>query len=129
MAGMTGFATEIIDNAAQIRNMFNQQVINGAKSIGVTAEKYAKDDCPVGTPESTGKPGYVGGTLKGSISHGVMSGSLQIIAYIGTNVKYAPYVEFIDKYKHQTGKAHFLRDAATTHNDEYKSIMEAALKA
>ena len=26
--------------------------------------KYAKEECPVGTPASTGIPGYIGGSLK-----------------------------------------------------------------
>jgi hypothetical protein len=42
-------------------------------------------------------------------------------------VEYAPYVEY-GEYEHTTGKNHFLRDAATTHGDHYKEIMEAALK-
>jgi hypothetical protein len=29
---------------------------------------------------------------------------------------------------HTHGQAHFLRDAATTHGDEYKHIMEVTLK-
>lgn len=51
--------------------------------------------------------------------------------YIGTNVEYAPYVE----YGHQQygGGGHvpakpFLRPAAAEHNDEYKRLMEKALK-
>lgn len=123
------FAT-IVDNSAQIRNAFNQQVLKGAKAIGQAAEAHAKRECPVGTPESTGKPGYIGGTLRGSISNTVTSESLDVSIYIGTNVKYAPYVEFIDRYKHAEGtNAHFLRNAAANHNDEYKAIMEAAIKA
>jgi hypothetical protein len=30
-------------------------------------EKYAKELCPVGTPQSTGRPNYIGGSLKKSI--------------------------------------------------------------
>lgn len=30
--------------------------------------------------------------------------------------------------KHTNGKAHFLRDSATTHGDEYRKILETALK-
>ena len=35
---------------------------------GGKAETYAKELAPVGTPESTGIPGYHGGTLRNSIS-------------------------------------------------------------
>ncbi len=107
------FAT-IIDNSAQIIAAFNEKVRRGNEAIGLRAETYAKGDCPVET-----------GRLRGSISHATQEDGI----YIGTNVEYASYVEFIDRYRHPVGKAHFLRDAATTHNDEYKAIMEASLKA
>lgn len=57
--------------------------------IGQNAEKYAKALCPVGTVESTGKKGYRGGTLKGSITHETTEDTVTI----GSNVEYAPYVE------------------------------------
>lgn len=59
------------------------------EGIGIKAEKYAKARCPVGTPESTGKKGYRGGTLRNSITHEADSDAVTI----GTNVEYAPYVE------------------------------------
>lgn len=65
--------------------------------IGIKAEKYAKALCPVGTPESTGKKGYRGGTLRNSITHQIMMNALSDDAdwrlIVGTNVEYAPYVE------------------------------------
>jgi len=57
--------------------------------IGIKAEKYAKARCPVGTSESTGIKGYRGGTLRNSITFAVEGDRL----YVGSNVKYAPYVE------------------------------------
>lgn len=59
------------------------------EAIGIKAEKYAKARCPVGTPESTGKKGYRGGTLRNSITHNADSDKV----VIGTNVEYGPYVE------------------------------------
>lgn len=59
------------------------------EAIGIKAEKYAKARCPVGTPESTGKRGYRGGTLRNSITHDADSDMVSI----GTNVEYGPYVE------------------------------------
>lgn len=59
------------------------------EAIGIKAEKYAKARCPVGTPESTGKKGYRGGTLRNSITHNADSDMVAI----GSNVEYAPYVE------------------------------------
>jgi phage gpG-like protein len=88
-------------------------VIAGLEAIGVMAESHAKENCPVDT-----------GRLRNSISNEVSGETV----YIGTNVEYAAKMELTDM-NHKVGQAHFLRDAATTHNDQYKSIMETALKA
>ena len=106
---------EVKDNSAEVLKAFGQQCILGLKAIGQEAEGYAKEDCPVDT-----------GRLRASISNKVEESEKAV--YIGTNVEYAPYVEYNDNAAHPTGKAHFLRDAATTHSEHYKQIMEAALK-
>lgn len=103
----------IENNAMKVLQEFKSQAIIGMMAIGATAEKYAKRDCPVDT-----------GRLRNSISNKIQEDGI----YIGTNVKYAKYMEFGDKYQHTTGKAHFLRDAATQHNEKYKSLMKEALK-
>lgn len=59
--------------------------------IGMKAEKYAKALCPTGTPESTGKKGYRGGTLKNSITYDV--DPEEHVLAVGSDVEYAPYVE------------------------------------
>ena len=76
------------------------------ESVGVQAEAYAKKKCPVDT-----------GLLRSSITHVYDKTS----AYIGTNVVYAPYVEFgTSRQKPQP----FLRPAALDHAQEYKQIFE-----
>lgn len=117
---------KITDNSKEVLSAFENQIRLALASMGQTAEGYAKEDCPVGTPESTGKKGYIGGTLRGSIANEVAEDEKAV--YIGTNVEYAIYVEMRDNVHHQTGKAHFLRDACATHADEYKSIAETFLK-
>lgn len=106
-------AFKLVDNSQNILDAFYKQVNLGMEAIGLTAEKHAKENCPVDT-----------GRLRNSISHEVD----QKDVYIGTNVEYAAAVEFNDFVHHATGRAHFLRDAATTHNDEYRAIMDTALK-
>ena len=108
-------STEIIDHSEEVLKSMKEQVLKGLESIGQECEGYAKDDCPVDT-----------GRLRNSISHKVIDNENAV--YIGTNVEYAPYVEY-GEYNHTTGKNHFLRDAATNHSEHYKAIMEAALKA
>lgn len=63
------------------------------------------------------------GNLRNSIIHATNSTT----AYIGTNVEYAPYVEFgTRKYPHERP---FLRNAIRDHIDEYKAIIETELKS
>lgn len=77
---------DITDNSAEVRAALEQAKARALEIIGGKAEKYAKALCPVGTPESTGIPGYVGGRLRNSITHTVENDT----AIIGTNVEYAP---------------------------------------
>lgn len=106
----------ITDNSQIFINAMKEQVILGLQAIGQEGEGYAKEEVPVDT-----------GRLRNSISNAVVEE--EQAAYIGTNVEYAPYVEYNDTATHKTGKAHFLRDAAANHGDHYRAIMEAALKA
>lgn len=104
---------ELISKRIEVLNELQSKIRLALESIGTEAVNYAIDECPVDT-----------GRLRGSIAHKVKGDAV----YIGTNVKYAKYVEYNDKARHKNGKAHFLRDAATTHGDHYKAIAEAALK-
>lgn len=92
--------------------------------IGIKAEKYAKALAPVGTPESTGKRGYRGGTLRNSISHDHDDDTV----YVGTNVEYAPYQELGTRYMKaaNNGKG-YLRPAVQDHLYEYKNIVQSEL--
>lgn len=112
---------KITDNSDIFKRAKDEAIERALEAIGLTAERHAKEQCPVDT-----------GRLRNSISHAyVMS---ERAAYIGTNVEYAKYVETREKsksgkaIKHKSGKAHFLRDAASQHSDEYKSIVEAQLR-
>lgn len=109
---MADITVEMQDNSAEVLNAFKRQVAEALLAVGATAEGYAKENCPVDT-----------GRLRNSISNTVIDNDV----YIGTNVVYAPKQEFFEM-KHKVGRAHFLRDAAATHGDEYKSLVEAALK-
>ncbi len=101
------------DNREQIANAIKSAIAKGLETIGLVAEGYAKADAPVDT-----------GRLRNSITHITDDKD----AYIGTNVEYAPYVEFNEKLSHPNGgKAHFLRDAAANHASEYAQIMRDAL--
>lgn len=116
MATETGSENiKLEDNTKEVTEAFKKQVKLGLDAIGLTAEGYAKVDCPVDT-----------GRLRNSISYAVKDKENSV--YIGTNVEYARAVEYRDNEHHTVGKAHFLRDSATQHGDEYKQLMEMALK-
>lgn len=77
------------DNTQEVLDALGLAKDRALTMIGIKAEKYAKALCPVGTPESTGKKGYRGGTLRNSITFEVSGDELSI----GSNVEYAPFVE------------------------------------
>ena len=115
---------KIEDNSEEVLEAMNEQVLDWLEAIGSDAADTAARRAPVGTPESTGIPGYIGGTLKNSISHAVVESEKAV--YIGTNVEYAPYQEF-GTSRGIKGK-HFLQFGATAHQAEYKSLLEEKLK-
>lgn len=98
------------DNSEQVLSAMEKAIKNGLEAIGLTAEGHAKKETPVDT-----------GRLRNSISHATDDEA----AYIGTNVEYAPYVELGARGRKG---AHMLQKAATEHTDEYKRIMEDAMK-
>ena len=112
---------KITDNSEKVLNALRGAKPRALEKIGEKAEGYAKRLCPVGTAESTGIPGYRGGTLRKSITHTTDDEA----AYIGTNVEYAPYVELgTCRQKAQP----YLRPAATEHQTTYQKIIQSELK-
>lgn len=105
---------EITDNSPTVLAELRNRIPLVLAAMGEIVEGYAKDDAPVDT-----------GRLRNSITHQTEGND----EYIGTNVEYAVYVELIDRYHHTNGKAHFLRDAATTHGDELKAVAKTILEA
>lgn len=99
------------------------KIARALEVIGGTAEGYAKLICPVGTPESTGIPGYIGGTLRNSIAHEIRS---ENTVAVGTNVHYAPFVELgTRKMRAQP----YLRPAVENHREEYEKIIKQELSS
>lgn len=133
------------DNRKEVLDELERGVKRALTEIGIKAEKYAKALCPVGTPESTGKKGYRGGTLRNSITFVVEEDALTI----GSNVEYAPYVElgtgpyftpppewehFESKRGSGEGTGYvrprpYLRPAIESHLDEYRTIIKKELSS
>lgn len=110
------------DHSQEIIEQMHSKVEQALIAIGATAESHAKEICPVGTPESTGIPGYIGGTLRNSITHSVDMDEQAV--YIGTNVEYGKWVE---NGSSKRKPKPFLKPAATEHNAEYEALAKQAL--
>ena len=117
-----------VDNSEQVLTAFEQACRNALNAIGSKAEGYAKQACPVDTGRLRNSITYATETKTGDGDSTPNATPEKKAAYIGSNVEYAPYVEYLDK-NHKTGGAHFLKAAASNHGEEYKRIAEAAMKA
>lgn len=101
----------IQDNSEQVADGIDSAIGAALEEIGLLAEGYAAERCPVDT-----------GNLRGSIAHEVDAGDDAV--YIGTNVDYAPYVELgTSRQRAQP----FLRPAASEHGEQYRQVLEKAL--
>lgn len=105
-------SVDITDNSEEVLNALDSALLRGLEAVGMTAETYAKQDCPVDT-----------GRLRNSIAHAV--NEEEKAAYIGSNVQYAAFVEY---GHHRYAGVHMLKNAAANHGDEYKAIIEDSMK-
>lgn len=102
---MININISVTDNTDLIKKTVEESLKVAMEQIGITAEGYAKMNCPVDT-----------GRLRSSISHE----SDETTAIIGTNVEYAKYVEA------GTSKMEprpYLKPAIQNHINEYKQII------
>lgn len=109
------FTMRVDSHTKDVMAAVDEKIKLALSLMGDTVEGYAKEDCPVDT-----------GNLRNSLTHAPGDTREE---YVGTDVEYAPYVEFIEYYHHDVGKAHFLRDGAMDHVNELKSIAEATLSS
>ena len=131
------------DNSKEYKDLLNQAIRRGLRTIGMRAETHAKENCPVDTGYArnsitfalsgesaavssyeadrgkNGKPPKTGeyrGTL-GEIEDNYVA--------IGSNVEYFP---FIEEGARGREAHHTLRKAATDHKDEYKQLLTDSIK-
>ncbi len=106
------YTTRIESHADEVIKAMNDQLHATLEAIGLDAASTAADKAPVDT-----------GRLKASISHQVVE--TEGAVYIGTNVEYAIYQEMGTS---RTPGKHFLQFGASAHADQYKAMIEAALR-
>ena len=106
------------DNLEEVLEAVDSAITAGLVEIGAKAQGYAKDLTPVRT-----------GILRDSI--GVEVDKDEKAAYIGTMVDRfpkKPYGQYVELGARGRPGVHMLQRAASEHTDEYKRIMEDALK-
>jgi hypothetical protein len=127
------------DNTKEVLSALDKAIERGLEAIGLTAEGYAKkNETAIDT-----------GLLRNSITYAISGKSPHIksykdddgnqsgryegkapndkdkAVYIGTNVEYAPFIEYGTQGR---PPLHFLHRAATEHSDEYKKLMKDSMK-
>jgi hypothetical protein len=134
---------EFKDNSEEYEYLLVQAIRHGLRAIGMAAETYAKETCPVDTgyarnsityalsgetadissyKADTGKNGEPPKTGKYS---GTMGNTEDKYVVIGSNVEYFP---FIEEGARGRKAYHTLRKAATDHKDEYKQLLTDSIK-
>lgn len=152
MAGVEIVKVHVDSHIDDVMKAVDEKVKLALGAMGEVVEGYAKEDCPVDTgllrnsityavsgqsaaissyhadKSSTGKSARSKGA--GSVRVGRYTGTIgdpsDNACYVGSNVEYAPAVEYKDM-THQVGKAHFLRDAGANHIDELKEVAQKVL--
>ena len=115
---MAGNSIIFTDNLDEVLSSVDSAITAGLVDIGATAQGYAKDLTPVRT-----------GTLRDSI--GVEVKKDEKAAYIGTMVDRfpkKPYGKYVELGARGRPGVHMLQRAASEHTDEYKKLMEDAMK-
>ena len=131
------------DNSKEYKDLLNQAIRRGLRTIGMKAETHAKENCPVDT-----------GYARNSITYALSGESAAVSSYeadrgkngeppktgeyrgtqgkiddnyvaIGSNVEYFP---FIEEGARGRKAYHTLRKAATDHKDEYKQLLTDSIK-
>lgn len=93
------------------------------KQNGAGLQAKAQRNAPVGTPASTGIPGYVGGTLKRSIQLEIKDGGLT--AEAEAKAEYAPYVEWGTRYMDAQP---YMKPAFHAQKEQFKRDMDRLVK-
>lgn len=131
------------DNSEEYELLLIQAIRHGLRAIGMTAETYAKSNCPVDTGYARNSITYALSGETADISSykadrgkngeppktGEYRGTLGKIddnyVVIGSNVEYFP---FIEEGARGRQALHVLRKAATDHKDEYNQLLTDSIK-
>lgn len=100
------------------KNVQMSDVKKVVRKNGSELQKKAQKNAPVGTPQSTGIPGYVGGTLKRSIGLDITDGGMTV--EVEPLAEYAAYVEYGTRYMNAQP---YLKPAFNEQKERFKQDM------
>ena len=131
------------DNSKEYKDLLNQAIRRGLRTIGMRAETHAKENCPVDTGYARNSITYALSGESAAVSSyeadrgkngeppktgeysGTMGNTEDKYVVIGSNVEYFP---FIEEGARGRQALHVLRKAATDHKDEYKQLLTDSIK-
>ena len=113
---MADISVTIKSNVSEIIQALQEKEERALEECGLVAVGHAMEYVPRDT-----------GNLAGSITHEVEADKGQVL--IGSNVEYAPIVEFDEKARHKPPtSAHYLKRALADHIDEYQKVIARELQ-
>lgn len=105
------------------KNVQMSDVKKVVRKNGSELQKKAQKNALVGTPQSTGIPGYVGGTLKRSIGLDITDGGMT--AEVEPLAEYAAYVEYGTRYMNAQP---YLKPAFNEQKEKFKQDMRKLVR-
>jgi HK97 gp10 family phage protein len=105
------------------KNVQMSDVKRVVRKNGSELQKKAQKNAPVGTPQSTGIPGYVGGTLKRSIRLDITDGGMT--AEVEPTAEYAAYVEYGTRFMNAQP---YMRPSYNQQKEKFKSDMKKLVR-
>ena len=115
----------LTDNREEVLAAAADAIERALEAVGLQAEGYVKLELERPKEHARGiiRPNVDTGRLVNSITHQVKTAEQAV--YIGTNVEYAPYVEYGTRF----ARAYpYLQPGIENHVDEYKAIFQAFLQ-
>lgn len=117
VSGLESLQKKLKDNVS-LDKVKQTVKLNGSELQG-KAQNYA----PVGTPESTGIPGYVGGNLKKNIMLDIEDSGLT--ARVTSTAEYSPYVEYGTRFMEAQP---FVGPALNEQKEQFKKDMKKLVR-
>ncbi|MFA5423361.1 MAG: hypothetical protein WC374_05835 [Phycisphaerae bacterium] len=116
-------SVRVTDNSEQILKDEKRAKERIFELWGLAGEKFAKEKISEPKPHAGGaiRPNVITGLLRNGITHDADNDAV----YIGTNIEYAPHIEFGTR----NSRAYpFLKPAVTEHMNTYRAIARGELE-